>query len=96
MSEGAAPLVPGMEFLGFVVRPAPDGGEYRHVGVVIEITESSADEFKGYTIFATPRYKEMPLDRPDEEGIVIVNMVLRNAVSRIVARGIASLEIFNA
>src|SRR3989442_4962323 len=96
VSEGANPLVPGMEFRGFVVRPAPDTGEYRHVGVVIEITESSSDGFKGYTIFATPRYEGMPLDRPDEEGIVIVNMALRDPVSTLVARGIASLEIFPA
>ena len=96
VSEGANPLVPGMEFTGSVVRPAPDRGEYRHVGVVIEITESSSDGFKGYTIFATPRYEEMPLDRPDEEGIVIVNMALRDPVSALVARGIASLEIFPA
>ena len=96
MSEGANPLVSGMEFTGFVVRPAPESGEYRHVGVVIEITGSSSDRFKGYTIFVTPRYAEMPLERPNEEGIVIVNMAPRDPVSALVARGIASLEIFPA
>jgi len=85
-----------MEFTGFVNRPAPDSGEDRHVGVVIDITESSGDAFTGYTIFVTPRYEEMPLDRPDERGIVIVNMALRDPVSALVARGIASLEIFPA
>ena len=96
VSEGAAPLVGGMEFEGLVVRLAPEIGEYRHVGVVIEIRESSTGEFKGHTIFATPRYEEMPLDRPDEEGVVIVNMALRDPTSALVARGIASLEILPA
>ena len=96
VSEGSGPLVPGMEFTGFVVRQAPDSGEYRNVGVVIEITGSSSEEFNGHTVFATPRYQEMPLDKPDDEGIVIVNMALRNEVSTLLARGIASLEVFAA
>ena len=34
--------------------------------------------------------------KPDDEGIVIVNMALRNEVSTLLARGIASLEVFAA
>ncbi|HEX9341559.1 MAG TPA: hypothetical protein VF992_10405 [Thermoplasmata archaeon] len=96
VSEGAAPLIGGMEFRGLVLRFAPEGGEYRHVGVIIEISESSTEQFIGHTIFATPRHEEMPLDKPDAEGIVIVNMALRTPSSALVARGIASLEILPA
>jgi len=93
VNEGSRPLVIDMEFAGRISRLAPESGTHARFGASVEVDQPPIPEFKGFTMFVSPRYVGKALDDSDEREIVIVNIALRGPSGKLLARGIGSLEV---